>query len=676
MHVIDPERASLPSKPAIRVLENYKFFQDLLGDSVDLETLYETLWRLQVVDIELDRNQDNPQLIFESLNSTGLDLTQSDLTRNYVLMTLPAEQQADLYDNFWHKMEGFFKGQFKKKVSVFDYFVRDFVTVRRGLSRSPSLDKVYAAFKKYIGEESLSGKMNDVVRDMHRMAGYYAALVNPEQYEQDKEVKRALLDLQGMELDVWLPLGLDAYEAWQTNRLTRDELLKVLKITESYIFRRWAVDLSSAGLNKVFPALIPKPKTDNYVSALQDALYRLTNTRRFPGDEEFKAQLVMRNLYSSVNWARYTLGKLEQADNREFTGASGYTIEHIMPQNKKPGPEWREMLGEQWQEVQDTYLHTLGNLTLTKYNSQMSDRPFTEKRDMDGGFKDTGLRISRTLRDLDTWNQEAISARAAELAAKAAEIWPELEPSEQLKQELAQQQQDRSNNTTEDFLRTASPTLRNLYEEVREAILDLHPEMQEAPMAAYIAFKVGTNITDLVPQPGNEAIRTVLNIPFAELNDPLEVATDVSGKGKHGNGEAEVIVKSALDIPAYVELVQQALDYQLARAAGRTGAVVDFSGLTQAAREALAELEKRCMGLGATTKDHKRFRGFYGSRSFLEVYPREGRLHVAANGMPEGAEPEQWTVYPSGRWCFRPILNLDDLEQAWPLIQRARESVV
>ena len=128
MHVIDPERASLPSKPAIRVLENYKFFQDLLGDSVDLETLYETLWRLQVVDIELDRNQDNPQLIFESLNSTGLDLTQSDLTRNYVLMTLPAEQQADLYDNFWHKMEGFFKGQFKKKVSVFDYFVRDFVT--------------------------------------------------------------------------------------------------------------------------------------------------------------------------------------------------------------------------------------------------------------------------------------------------------------------------------------------------------------------------------------------------------------------------------------------------------------------------------------------------------------------------------------------------------------------
>ncbi|MDP9764467.1 DUF262 and DUF1524 domain-containing protein [Deinococcus enclensis] len=681
MHVLDPGRVPLPTKPATRVLENYKYFQELLSSAdANLESIYQALWNLVAVDISLDRNQDNPQLIFESLNSTGLDLTQSDLTRNYVLMSLSASEQADLYDHYWHPMEEYFKGQLKKKVPVFDYFVRDFVTVRRELSQSPQLDDVYSAFKKYVLEEDRSESMSDVIRDMHKLAGYYAALVNPEKYESDEKVRRAIQDLQAMELDVWLPLGLQAYEAWKGDKLDTESLVKVLQFVESYMFRRWAVDLSSAGLNKIFPSLIPQlaeVSGEEYLTTLQDALYQLQSTRRFPSDEEFKAQLVGRNLYASRSWARYTLGKLE-SKNKAFHGPADYTIEHIMPQNEKPSAEWREMLGENWQDVQDKYLHTLGNLTLTKYNPEMSDHPFIQKRDMAGGFKDAGLFLNRSIRELDHWDEQTIVQRAAELAEKAVTIWPALQPSQALKDKLAQRQEARTEATTEDFLKTASPALRDLFEQTRDAVLELHADMQEVPTAVYIAYKAGTNITDLLPRPGNDVIRAFLNIPFAELDDPQGIAENVAGRGKHGNGEAQVILRTPADIPAYIELVQQALNYQLARSArgGGSASSDKFAAMSPEAAQILAAVEAQCQSLGLKAIDRDYYRSFADDSTLVEVYPRRNWLRVWVKVPHKDLTPENQQRWQSGgkykAWIVRNISSLSEAVGVKELVAQAQ----
>ena len=217
-----------------------------------------------VVDISLSRPQDNAQLIFESLNSTGLDLTQADLTRNYVLMSLDGPDQDALYDHYWHPMERLFIGPGKED-NAFDFFMCDYLTVRGEMTAQPPLKRVYAAFKKHVADKGLSTSMSNVVRDMHRAASFYSVLTHPAQ-EQNPEVRRALTDLHGMELDVWLPLGLHAYEAWKNGTLKQEELLNVLRLVESYLFRRWAAGVPSQGLNKVFPSVLPQlSKGEDYL---------------------------------------------------------------------------------------------------------------------------------------------------------------------------------------------------------------------------------------------------------------------------------------------------------------------------------------------------------------------------------------------------------------------------
>ena len=675
MHELEPDKLPLPARPSARVQQNRQFFVQEFRKVADLAALHSALGRLTVVDISLSRKLDNPQLIFESLNSTGLDLTQADLTRNYVLMNLGMQEQDDLYDHFWHPMERMFAGPDE---NTFDFFVRDYLTVRGEMTQQPRLKDVYAVFKKYVQEEGLTGDMADVVRDMHELAGYYATLLHPER-EQDAGVRAALSALQGIELDVWLPLGLHAYEAWKDGGLSGPGLLEVLGLVESYLFRRWAVGLPSQGLNKVFPALVAQVDAAAYAESLRDALYQLPGTRRFPSDEEFKGGLVSRDLYTARSWSRYTLGKLEAAQNKEFAGVAGYTIEHVMPQNKKPSADWRAMLGAHWQEVQDKYLHTLGNLTLTKYNSELSDRPFPDKRDMDGGFRDTGLRISRTLRDLDVWNEAEIVRRAAELAEQAVKVWPALQPTEALRARLQTQQAERAARSAEDFLRTASPALRELFEQVRDGLTDLHAEVQEVPLATYIAYKVGNNFTDLIPQPGNDLIRATLNLPFAELNDPQGVALNVAGKNGHGNGEAAVLLRSPLDLPAFLDLARQALEYQLVRrkqeATEVAGGTIQayIAALTPERQQAIVALEQALVGLDARlVPSRTRYYVGYGPRPMLmSGTVREGAYRLTLNPVaPDELTSDLKVGWTEGRgevMTFT-VRTPEDIQAALPLI--------
>ncbi|MBB6097904.1 uncharacterized protein with ParB-like and HNH nuclease domain/predicted transport protein [Deinobacterium chartae] len=556
--------APLADAPSTRLLENLAFFEERLRTpDLDLRDVYKGLQKLVIVDVALEQGHDNPQLIFESMNSTGLDLSQADLIRNYVLMGLEPKEQTRLYRTYWSRMEALLSAP-ERQPDDFDRFVRDYLSLRGSSSVPARLKDVYAAFKKHVQTQPGLATA-DLVSDLHTAAVRYAALLDPQRHEADPEVRRALLDLHALELDVWYPFGLHAYGAWQGGHLDKPEFLQVLRLLESYLFRRWVSGLGTQGLNKFFPALPAQLDESAYLDSFRDVLYAQRSYLRFPHDEEFKRGLTTRSIYTPRHLCRYTLRKLENDGHKEPVNPANYTIEHILPQNEDLSEAWREMLGPDWRDVQDRYLHTLGNLTLTGYNSELSDRPFLEKRDMPGGFKDSHLRLNHELAGLDGWDAERIEARANRLAEQATRVWPMVQPTPELLARVQARREERSERTVEDHLRGTSPELRELFDELREALLGMHPNATEIATSTYVAYKVGTNFCDVQIRPGVSRLVVWLNLPFKDLNDPLGLARDVSRIGHNGNGEAEVTLEPGVNLDAFLSLAQQALERHLAR---------------------------------------------------------------------------------------------------------------
>ena len=265
----------LPDGPSNRVLQNLQFFEDHLNDlqsPVDLRDVYRGLQKLVIVDVALEQGSDNPQLIFESMNSTGLDLTQADLIRNFVLMGLEPKAQLKLYQDYWRPMETRFAA---REPQDFDRFVRDFLSLRVPTSTPARLNQVYAAFKKYAFGQSDTAAL---VHDLAEMSRYYAAILAPASTENDTDVRKALLDVAALKLEVAFPFLLQAYADWQREVIDKAEFLQVLRLTESYLFRRSICGVNSQGLNKLFPDLPRRIDPEDYVQSLQDAFSNLRPT--------------------------------------------------------------------------------------------------------------------------------------------------------------------------------------------------------------------------------------------------------------------------------------------------------------------------------------------------------------------------------------------------------------
>lgn len=412
----------LPAAASTRVTANFEFLRNKLNDpSLDLAVVCRGLDKLVVVDVTLTRNVDNPQLVFEAMNSTGRKLSQADLIRNYVLMDLPPKQQEKLYNAYWRPMELEFSGAGEGQ---FDEFVRHFLTIKTG--EIPRLDDIYDAFKAFTAvftaeQETVEG----LVAELREFARRYAAMALGK--ETDAKLGPAFKDLDQIKADVVYPFLLEAYTDYELGTIDRDELLEIVRIVTSYVFRRAVCRVPTNSLNKTFAGLGTSLRKDRYVDSVVASFLGMKSYRAFPTDAEFKTALVSTDLY---NFRRrsYFLRKLENLERKEPVTIEEYTIEHILPQNEHLSREWQAALGEDWQTVQQTYLHTLGNLTLTGYNSEYSDHPFTKKRDMEGGFKDSPLRLNKGLGQLETWNEAEIRARAERLAEDVLKIWtrPEL----------------------------------------------------------------------------------------------------------------------------------------------------------------------------------------------------------------------------------------------------------
>ncbi len=369
-----------PAEHSLRLKDNFKFFEEnvrKLGD--DLIPLCKGLAKLMIVDISLSRDQDNPQLIFESMNSTGRELSQADLIRNFILMGLETNHQTRLYNDHWRPMEVAF-GQ-EAYGTHFDRFMRHYLTVKT--SEIPNVNKVYEAFKAHAGSPEIAAAGVDaLVAGIHNFADYYCAMALGQ--ESDGKLAATFRDLRELKVDVAYPFLLEMYHDYTSNILSIDEFEHAVRLVESYVFRRAVCVIPTNSLNKTFSTFCRVLKKDRYLESIQAHFLLLPSYRRFPSDDEFRRDLKVRDLYNFRSRS-YWLRKLENYDRKERVQVDEYTIEHILPQNENLSRQWQDALGPEWQRVQETWLHTLGNLTLTGYNAEYSDRPFVEKRDMKGG---------------------------------------------------------------------------------------------------------------------------------------------------------------------------------------------------------------------------------------------------------------------------------------------------
>jgi uncharacterized protein with ParB-like and HNH nuclease domain/predicted transport protein len=545
----------LPKDRSLRVTENFELFESWIASCKgNLVPVCKGLAKLIVVDIALSRDQDNPQLIFESMNSTGRELSQADLIRNFILMGLEPKLQTQLYEQFWRPMEVDF-GQ-DAYGTHFDGFMRHYLTVKTG--EIPNVREVYEAFKGYArSPEVAQHGVGALVVDIRAFSRYFCAMALGA--ESDDDLKLAFHDLRELKVDVAYPFLLELYHDYASGALPGADLLGAVRLIEAFVFRRAICAIPTNSLNKTFATFTKALKKDRYLESIQAHLLGLPSYRRFPADEEFRRDIQTRDLYNFPRRS-YWLRRLENHGRKERVPVDEYTIEHIMPQNEKLSAAWKTELGADWEQVWQTWLHTLGNLTLTGYNSEYSDHIFKDKRDMAGGFAQSPLKLNQGLGQLEHWNEETIKTRAKKLADKALEVWaPPSLPADVLAAYAPPRAT--SGYSIEDHPNLVAGTMNPVFTAFRKEVLALDPSVTEEFLKLYVAYKAETNFVDVIPQAKRLCLS--LNIEFSEISDPKGLCKDVSNLGRWGNGDVEVSLYSIDELPYVLGLVRQALEKQM-----------------------------------------------------------------------------------------------------------------
>lgn len=545
-----------PKEPSLRVMQNFALFESLIaGCNGDLAAVCKGLAKLVVVDIALSRDQDNPQLIFESMNSTGRELSQADLIRNFILMGLEPKLQTRLYEQFWRPMEVEF-GQ-EAYGTHFDGFMRHYLTMKTG--EIPNVREVYEAFRAHARSPVVAQAGVEVlVKDIRDFGRYFCAIALGAEIAPNLKV--AFHDLRELKVEVAYPFLLELYHDYVIGILPQADFVAAVRLVEAYVFRRAICAIPTNSLNKTFATFTKALRKDRYLESIQAHLLGLPSYRRFPTDDEFRRDLQTRDLYNFRSRS-YWLRRLENHGRKERVPADEYTIEHILPQNEKLSVAWQEALGSEWQRIQQTWLHTLGNLTLTGYNSEYSDRPFIEKRDMVGGFKGSPLKLNAGLGLLEQWNEDTIKARAERLASIAVEVWKTPSLPVGIVEAYRPKAAVAAIYRIADHPYLLTSPVRELFESFRKEVLALDPCITEEFLKLYVAYKAETNFVDVVPQA--KRLRLSLNMAFAEINDPRGLCKDVTGVGRWGNGDVEVGLTSLDELSYVLGLVRQSFERQM-----------------------------------------------------------------------------------------------------------------
>jgi len=542
----------LPAKHSHRIVENYDYFYKQI-DKNNINIIYKGLQKLIVVDVALEREKDNPQLIFESLNSTGLNLSQADLIRNYILMGQETTFQKHLYETYWYPMEQ----SFGENIVSLPWFMRDYLTMK--LNSIPKIGEVYDTFKEYFNSNKDVLGTEDIVKNLYEYSQYYVAIAL--QKEEDKTLKSIFKEITKLRMDTSYPFLLAVYGDYKKELITFDEFAEILNQTKNYVFRRAICGIPTNSLNKTFATLYKNIKSENYADSVKATFMLMDGYRRFPDDAEFTREIQIKDVYNFRS-RNYLLESLENFKRKELVNAENYTIEHIIPQNPKTPIEWQQELGDNWKMVKEKYLHTLGNLSLTAYNSELSDRPFTNKKTIEGGFNNSPLFLNKSVRVADIWNEQAINNRASELAQRALKVWtsPYLDDDVLDTYRAPASKRDSIQYTIEQYEHLQNDML-DLYRLFEKRVLNIDAIAKVEFKKLYIAFKAQTNFVDVVPQ--KVKLRLSLNMDFQNIKDPKNLCRDISGLGRWGNGNVEVNLRHASELDDIIDLVKQAFDEQM-----------------------------------------------------------------------------------------------------------------
>ena len=597
--------------------------------------------KLLLVDIALERDHDNPQLIFESLNSTGLDLSQADLIRNYVLMGLPPKQQEEIYVNSWFPLEQSFPTE---QPELFDRFMRDYLTMKTG--QIPKIDKVHQTFKTYATTAGPTSA--DVVADVYRHSKNWVKLAFSR--SDDPDLRAALSDLSQLKVEVTFPFLMEVLDDQDEGTLTLADVVSILRLVESYVFRRAVAGIPTNILNKTFASLAREIDKGAYLESVQAALLLKESYARMPADEEFRSSFVVKDVYNFRS-RNYLLRRLENHDRKEPVDVDSYTIEHILPQNPDLSPEWQVELGPDWKTIQERWLHTIGNLTLTGYNSELSDRPFADKLTMKGGFKDSPLRLNQYVAQRTSWNEDEIRERASNLVDVALKLWP----APVVSPEVLDRYRKAKGKVGVQYTLADHPTLsgpiRPLFDELRRRIINLDAGVREEIRKQYIAYRLSSNFVEIVPLTAE--LKLYLDAAIAELEPSVLPLRDVAGVGHWGTGNVEVRLKNESQLNDAMELVRRSLEQQ-----GEEGA--DEPGWSQLGIEHVVE-----QAVGVELQES--LLGFVDLAVQLGLYPRPSkRALVLAPSSNRNRALLSFSVRDDGqvqRWCspdaFQAFYGLD-----------------
>lgn len=413
------------NKPATNIIKCYEFFYERIEDFIkqhgQIDEIYAGIFKLSLVSISLDKDSDNPQMIFESMNSTGKDLSQTDLLRNYLLMDLTPEKQTRLYKTYWKPMEELFgEDIYKNDLNKFDYFIRDFLTLKSDTGYICKKNNVYENFKRYYLDNNC--EKFTVLKDLFTYAKYYACIDLLQ--ENDDELKLYWQEFKKLDSHVVYPFLLKLYDDYNRQILIKEDFKKILQVVISYLWRRAICEIPTNSLSKTFAILYQAVDKEDYVNSIIKAFVFKSSYKRFPSDYEVREKLQIKDIYH-FRLRKYLLEALENYYHKEpiDLNTANYTIEHIMPQNIEHNLLWQQMLGEDWQEVHSLYLHTLGNLTITGYNAEMSNKSFVEKVNGESGFKHSHLKLNESIAQCDVWNKKAIQRRTNILTDIILKIW-------------------------------------------------------------------------------------------------------------------------------------------------------------------------------------------------------------------------------------------------------------
>ena len=405
------------------IVKNYKFFKEIISNysNEEIEYLLAGLDKVIYVDIALEKDKDDPQRIFESLNSTGLDLSQGDLIRNYILMDLEREKQNLVYKNLWLPIENNCKISLGNEIKNYvSDFIRDYLTLKNG--KIPSKPKVFEEFKEFYNKNN-----DEQLEDIKNFSEEYSHIIKPNT-EKDKEIRKELENLKVLDQTVINTFLIGILRDYRENKIIKNEILEILKLLQSYIWRRFITEKPSNALNKIFQGMYLKiSKDQKYYKSLEESLLN----QDFPTDDELKEALKTKNVYKDKEKLRYVFKELENYNHNELIDFENekITIEHIFPQ--KPNKSWKEKYSDYELEEMKTFKDTISNLTLTGSNANLGNKSFLEKRNDDiHGYKNSKLYLNKYLGKLNEWNLSAMEGRFEKLFKNIVKIWKRPESSE------------------------------------------------------------------------------------------------------------------------------------------------------------------------------------------------------------------------------------------------------